>query len=408
MAISNGKFTISDTNTETTSTLFGQIGGLVGVGTRSDGKRYLSDICVGSGINKWAKYKPIRSITSVNLSESERARQFYGFDIMEIFCNNGEETLNTAVGNGGDYPYLKPRGSSVSPVEWFRLRDFDGYNANAEIPYKYTVQSDPSSSSQWVDVYLNPNGEIFLSEITPTEISQNIRNYKVALIYRLRGTSLYNGVISSSTIADVEAGAQPIIRYALTQAGTYDMVLAITNATYWDQEDTDWLYLPEAVFTATYDPNTASFCVGYTEDNALTGLSESGSTVISTSVVVRGIHIDMNINSATEALEGNFILEFGSYKNSEFSLSIEYEEAFSVSKGGSAYFYENLTNIGFDEPYINQIYVRGRVEYRKQGTYGSYETRYIDFVTSTSEDLSLSASEYSPVSLKAILDSWNW
>ena len=410
--IKGGIFTIADVNKETTSELFGQIAGLVGARPRSNGKLYLSDICVGEDINKWAKNKSIRETSKrVNITEEDRARQFYGFDIQEIFCNNSEDTLNVAVNNGADYPYLKPRGSAVEDIEWFRLRDFNGYNSNAEIPYKYTIQNNPSSAAQWVDVYLNPNGELLLSQIAPTEIGRDIMNYKIALIYRHRETRALDGVITDVTIADVEAGEQPVIHYTLSQAGTYDMVLALTDATYVEAEDTEWIYLPEAVFTASYDPSLTSFKMWYNEDNALVGVNERGTPISNVSAAVQGIRLDMRLDSGEEALEGRLILEFSSeYSGSgAWEDEITYEGDFSIASNDSAFFNESRLAYYFANPYVNRIYVKGRIEYRPRYSTGSYDVRYIDLTEYKGDGpLNLSDNEFAPVTLKDIMDATNW
>ena len=410
MAVSNGKFTMSDTNKETTSALFEQIGGLIGVGARSDGKIHLSDLCVGSGVNKWAKYKPIQSTTVVNISESERAQQFYGFDIQAIFCNDSEDTLETALSNGADYPYIKPS-------SWFRLRDFNGYNSKAEIPFKYTQYTDPKTNLQWVEVYLNPMGEIRLSEILPTEIGADVANFKIALVYRKRGTDLLNEAFAVDdndnyvTVSDVENGAQPIIRFTLPDGGTYDMVLAITDATYSGQADTNWLYLPSALFVATYDPSVTSFNIAYNEDSALVGVTSTGSTIVSTSVRVEGVHLDMRLDGGDEALEGNLIIQFSSeYSGSgTWEEEIEYKKEFVLEKNASVYFYEGRLAYYFTEPYIDKIYVKARIEYRSKWSIDSYATRYIDLTTDAGDEyLALSDEEFAPVTLKDIAYSRNW
>ena len=412
MAVSNGKFTISDSNAETTSELFSQIAGLVKVGKRSDGRYYLSDICIGEDVNKWAKYKPIRSITEVNLSEEERAQQFYGFDISTVFCNNCEDTLNAALANGADYPYLKPRGGAISPVEWFRLRDFDGYNSNAEVPYKYTAPNYPQHSSKWVDVYRNPKGEIKLSDIAPTEIggsetSGDIKDYRIALVYRRRGTTVIGGLISDYTIANVDDGDQPIIRFDLTTGGTYDMVLAVTNAAYLDQEDTEWLYLPEAVFAMTYNPSSTSFIFGFAEDNGLVGVTSAGNPIYNLTSVVRHVRIDLGMQPS-EDIEGKLEISFGSVEDSEIYADYTYTKEFSASAGEYYNFYYLKSNISFADPYIDKIYVQGILTYKKAGTETTY-TRYIDFVSGDDPDnLTLSASKVDFVTLNDIMQKWQW
>ena len=105
-----------------------EIANLLGVGKRNDGKFYLSDICKVGSINPLARFKPIRSEKNANITENDRDAVSYGF---------GETPRIEPYTSGiphGVYEYKKPRGSEVSPIEWYRLRDFHGYNHIAVSP----------------------------------------------------------------------------------------------------------------------------------------------------------------------------------------------------------------------------------------------------------------------------------
>lgn len=394
---------MSSTNNETTSELFAQLDSLIDAGTRGDGKYHLSDLCTADGINKWSKNKPIESVKEVNITDYDRAQQFYGFDVQTIFCNNCEDTLNAALSNGADYPYIKPS-------NWFRLRDFDGYNSKAEIPFKYTQYTDPTTNLQWVDVYLNTMGEIMLSEILPTEIGSNVANFKIALVFRKRGTLLLGGGFAVDendnyvTISDVENGAQPIIRFTLPSSGTYDMVLAITDAAYLDQEDTNWLYLPNALFVASYDESAVNFSFGYADDNALVGRDENGRVVSNTTTYVDSI--DVLLRAETQKyLKGKVTVEIGEMDGSDFTDNGTYTEEFAIGANETYDFTHtfNFVSSHFPNPTTDKIYVRGWLEYGESAITETLTKKYFDFL----ED-KLSDSEVVPVTLKEILDAWEW
>lgn len=394
---------MSSTNGETTSELVSQLGGLLAVGPRDNEKYHLSDMCTADNINKWSKNKPIESVKEINITDYDRAQKFYGFDIQTIFCNNCEDTLNTALGNGADYPYIKPS-------TWFRLRDFDGYNSRAEIPFKYTQYTDPTTSFQWVDVYWNPNGEIRLSEILPTEIGNNVASFRIALVYRKRGTSLFGGGFATDdndnyvTISDVENGAQPIIRFTLPSSGTYDMVLAITDAAYLDQEDTSWLYLPSALFVASYDDNAVNFLFGYAEDNALVGRDANGIIVANTTTQVHSVDVLMKAETQ-KYLKGKLTIQIGEKNGSDFNACGEYSQEFAIEANEFYNFDHTFNNVysSFPIPTADNIYVVGWLEYGESAFTETLTKKYFNFL----ED-KLSGSEVAPVTLKEIIDTWEW
>ena len=105
------KFTIAEPNTETLGALLEQLGSLIGVGPRDDGRIYLADLCIADGVNIWAKHKPMNYNKESNLTDSER------------------DLLDYGLRQGDDFFYYW-----VKPTTWKRLRDFDGYNHKAIPP----------------------------------------------------------------------------------------------------------------------------------------------------------------------------------------------------------------------------------------------------------------------------------
>ena len=127
MAIdSTGKiFTMETPNTETLGNLLKQLGGLLGVGPRSDGRYYLADMCAASGMNIMAKYKPFYSSLPnfPSDSERERARRFALYGIWPDMHPHPSNAIIQVY----DKWNLDPRMLSG----WKRIRDFDGYNHKA-------------------------------------------------------------------------------------------------------------------------------------------------------------------------------------------------------------------------------------------------------------------------------------
>lgn len=163
------KFTMNTPNTETLGSLLSQLGAILGVGRRSDGKYYLADMCTASSINKWAYKKPIKANTQANLTDAERIQAKHGL-----------------VQNSSTFYIEYDR---VTSGWWKRLRDFDGYNHLAVPPIKDTTKFNKTisfsggSSGQIVfspDDLRNPSAELALNEIA---IFQTYANYYVGVMF---------------------------------------------------------------------------------------------------------------------------------------------------------------------------------------------------------------------------------
>lgn len=105
-----------------------EIAVLLGVGKGDDGKYHLADICTANSISPAARNKPIRSNKTANITDADRAAVAYGFGETPRI-----EPYTSAIPHAV-YEYLKPRGATVNPIEWFRLRDFHGYSHIAVHP----------------------------------------------------------------------------------------------------------------------------------------------------------------------------------------------------------------------------------------------------------------------------------
>lgn len=156
------KFTMATPNTETLGSLLSQLGGILGVGRRSDGKFYLADMCTASSINMWAKYKPLKGGPQVNLSGTDRINLKHGL----------KQNTSTF--------YIEY--DRVTSGWWKRLRDFDGYNHAATPPirdtsaFNKTLSFSGGSSGQIVlntNAFANPGSEIALNEIAQFQTYAN-------------------------------------------------------------------------------------------------------------------------------------------------------------------------------------------------------------------------------------------
>lgn len=141
MAVSGNVFYMDDDNREDFITLCGQLAGLINSAS-SD----FENIVASSMINPWAKHKPFRyndpnfGYNYNNPAPAETARAAarksvnQGFDLTNAKIGSNGSVSDIASkydGNMNGWVYLHPRGASVSPVEYNRIRDFDGYDHGA-------------------------------------------------------------------------------------------------------------------------------------------------------------------------------------------------------------------------------------------------------------------------------------
>ncbi len=125
MIDASGIFKIDDPNTETFGELMSQLGSILAVGTRSDGRYYLSDLCQAGSINSCARFKPEDYDKPVNLTLAERRSNKFGFGDTP-WIDPIDASIPHAV-----YGYRKPQGGEHSRS---RLFDFNGYNHKAGSP----------------------------------------------------------------------------------------------------------------------------------------------------------------------------------------------------------------------------------------------------------------------------------
>lgn len=117
-------------------------------------------------INKWAKYKPVRSAKLGILSDSDRKSVQQGLSTT-IYTQTGEPTSSLSffyalLAGNLPWSYNRPRGMNGGGTgihEWYRFLDFDGYDKRATEPISaYSEQTvmltyDNKLVLNWVDSF---------------------------------------------------------------------------------------------------------------------------------------------------------------------------------------------------------------------------------------------------------------
>lgn len=109
-------------------------------------------------INKWAKFKPVRypSVGATKANTPTLYRDINnkcGIEIPILTATDfASPNIQALITGADDYSFLPPRGASTNN-EWFRLRDFDGYDRNASVGFQFVP---PSVSNPG---HININGE---------------------------------------------------------------------------------------------------------------------------------------------------------------------------------------------------------------------------------------------------------
>lgn len=125
-------------------------------------------------INQWAKYKPERINTIMDITEDQRRSNMYGFSIPKLSTTN----LN----KNAVWTYLPP----VPGTDWCRQNDFDGYDHNSvapiDIDFPTALYTDATNFNM---VYIHTDVDratIYPGNILLTDIFYHYRNYYPGVI----------------------------------------------------------------------------------------------------------------------------------------------------------------------------------------------------------------------------------
>ena len=163
-------------------------------------------------INKWAKYKFIRSTSPGGLTASELEDIYYGLNITKF---TSPSSLAGSYSSSEEYSYLPPRGNNHTPTEWFRILDNDEYISNAECPVEsfHCVNSE-ATVYEGIDLtahlYLNssaPTGSILLSDLKPGG-DKALSNYYFGVVIKNENT--YRILTNNTVVGDGSVSNQDV------------------------------------------------------------------------------------------------------------------------------------------------------------------------------------------------------
>lgn len=207
-----------------------ELGPLLLVGPRKNGKRYVADVCIAKTVNIHARFKPEDIDKRVNITDADRASNGYGLAI----------DFEAGLDNRGQLPIrFISKIWHVKPSGFKRIRDFDGYCHSTRSQLQ--LVSDvvvPSSVNNVVNIWTGPRPDgVPLDESIET-MWKNADEYSslkledlvefgwIALTYS--GFVRASGILASSfaelrTILQATGGAQagytPYYDFLLEPAG---------------------------------------------------------------------------------------------------------------------------------------------------------------------------------------------
>ena len=82
-------------------------------------------------INKWPKFKPVRSNLLKILTLADMQDVYFGLDVPIYGSGHITVISDFLDAFATSYAYLPPRGANRTPKEWYRHRDFEGYDKRA-------------------------------------------------------------------------------------------------------------------------------------------------------------------------------------------------------------------------------------------------------------------------------------
>lgn len=123
-------------------------------------------LCTSTQINQKSKHKPVEYNSTGELSEETRAGLNYGHTLNSY--NTAPQAIN-AVKAGTNFPYNRPN-------TWYRILDFDGYDANAGDWYPCAVlQTTISTSTTYIEFNMQIDAIFELGSLAAYKGTANIQ-----------------------------------------------------------------------------------------------------------------------------------------------------------------------------------------------------------------------------------------
>ena len=194
-------------------------------------------LCTSSRINMWSKFKPVRNASKGVSTKAETLNIMkaagYGFimaDGVALNSVNYTQLINYARTNRGKWLYGAPRGAGNN--EWFRLLDFEGYNANTKREPPILVGMTTTSQPNFIFTVAEEGG-VPLSPVVPGTPSPIIGRFtaQAAGTYHIKGTPTVKCNLSNTSGA------------AINNAGTLTLN-AYVNSTQIESSSVAVTYIP--------------------------------------------------------------------------------------------------------------------------------------------------------------------
>lgn len=205
----------------------------------------VGSLCIHPNINKWSRWKPVRSSKVTGLIETDLENAQFGFDFPAAI-NAGVSILSQ------NWVYDKPRGLAYN--EGYRLGDFRNYNHQAGIPFTISIPdtflANASSPSIGVCSIVSTNNDIQLSKLLKNR-------YLGAMVFTAgyAGTALYkttdiSGFNGSPEKAEISLKDCPLA----TEGETLSVYLFVSNSGI-----TEWTSLPYEALASLNAEGNISF-----------------------------------------------------------------------------------------------------------------------------------------------------
>lgn len=167
-------------------------------------------------INQWAKYKPERINTIMDITEDQRRSNMYGFSIPQISTANLNED---AV-----WTYLPP----VPGTDWCRQNDFDGYDHNSVVPIAIFFPSYLYSDAPQLNyIYIDMDDDLQLAQgnVMIRDIFYNYLNWYLGVIVYNKTKKIAIWKTAAVTLANFENGTEIPVPIISTWTGSDNIEL---------------------------------------------------------------------------------------------------------------------------------------------------------------------------------------
>lgn len=302
-------------NSNISTTLVGQ--------TLGSGSRDVGTLCTHPNINKWSKWKPVRSNKVAGLTESDIISANAGLD----------RNVQTQV-----IAYRKPRGGAQS--EFYRLGDFRNYNHNALPPVNVeiiSVQHLPSGTYLTPPYQLTESQSYIISfKLTPGDIDPLWINSTTSRIKNTDAEGGYGGVtwVLEHSGPGYEYSRDPEEVFSATVLDPPVMVQAVVAKIVTDGLRLEYVRYEGSLTNKYKTMNT------FIEDD---GFSSSYRSLFSVNPLTAGINFDSNFTLFWNSLANRLEVRIPMINNEAFPLNVKLRLTYKRVETSQEYNYNGST-----------------------------------------------------------------